>query len=70
MLLCSWVIRAFIKFLLHTYRASEMYGIDPREILMELGRRKMVGGQEDMIISVAYELSQQREVAKNGARLR
>ena len=31
--------------------------IDPRDILVELGRRRIVGGQEDMIIDVAYELS-------------
>lgn len=47
----------YSSFLLHTYRAAERFKINPRDILVELGRRKMVGGQEDMIIDVAYELS-------------
>ncbi|MCS7233148.1 MAG: 4-hydroxy-2-oxovalerate aldolase [Synergistetes bacterium] len=47
----------YSSFLLHTYKAAEKFGLDPRDILVELGRRKMVGGQEDMIIDVAYQLS-------------
>lgn len=50
----------YSSFLLHTYRAAEKFGLDPRDILVELGRRRMVGGQEDMIIDVAYQLAQQR----------
>jgi len=48
----------YSSFLLHTYRAAEKFNLDPRDILMELGRRKIVGGQEDYIIDVAYEMSQ------------
>jgi len=48
----------FSSFLLHVYNAAEKYKLEPRDILVELGRRKMVGGQEDMIIDVAYQLSQ------------
>lgn len=51
----------YSSFLLHTYRAAEKYKLDPRDILVELGKRKMVGGQEDMIIDVAYQLSQKKE---------
>ncbi len=47
----------YSSFLLHTERAAEKYGVDAREILVELGRRRMVGGQEDMIIDVAAELA-------------
>lgn len=47
----------YSSFLLHTYRAAEKFHLNPREILIELGRRKMVGGQEDMIIDVAYEMA-------------
>jgi 4-hydroxy 2-oxovalerate aldolase len=46
------------SFLLHAQRAAERFGVDTREILLELGRRKVVGGQEDMIVDVALELSQ------------
>jgi 4-hydroxy-2-oxovalerate aldolase len=47
----------YSSFLLFTHRAAEKFKLDPRDILVELGRRKMVGGQEDMIIDVAYQLS-------------
>lgn len=50
----------YSSFLLHTYRAAERFGLNPRDILMELGRRKMVGGQEDMIVDVAYQMSQKK----------
>lgn len=47
----------YSSFLLHTARAAERFNVDPRDILVELGRRRIVGGQEDMIIDVAYELA-------------
>jgi len=46
----------YSSFLRHAEKASEIYGIDTREILMELGKRRMVGGQEDMITDVALDL--------------
>ncbi|MDR0602263.1 MAG: 4-hydroxy-2-oxovalerate aldolase [Treponema sp.] len=51
----------YSSFLLHTRRASERFGIPPRDILVELGKRRMVGGQEDMIVDVAYELSRKKK---------
>ncbi|MBQ3105211.1 MAG: 4-hydroxy-2-oxovalerate aldolase [Lachnospiraceae bacterium] len=47
----------YSSFLLHVYDAAKKYNLDPRDILVELGRREMVGGQEDMIIDVAHQLS-------------
>ena len=47
------------SFLLHTRRAAERYGVPETDILLELGRRRVVGGQEDAIIDVAIELAAQ-----------
>ncbi len=49
----------YSSFLLHAQRASKRFGIDSRDILIELGRRKVVGGQEDMIVDVAAEFAKQ-----------
>ncbi len=46
----------YSSFLLHAKRAEQKHGISSREILLELGRRKTVGGQEDMIEDVALEM--------------
>jgi 4-hydroxy 2-oxovalerate aldolase len=51
----------YSTFLLFAKRASEKYGVGTREILMELGRRGIIGGQEDVIIEVAAELAQNRQ---------
>lgn len=50
----------YSSFLLHAKRAAERFGLPVKEILQELGRRKMVGGQEDMIIDVAYNMAKKR----------
>jgi 4-hydroxy 2-oxovalerate aldolase len=44
-------------FLLHSKRAAERYGVEPDELLRELGRRKVVAGQEDMILDVAIDMA-------------
>jgi 4-hydroxy-2-oxovalerate aldolase len=55
----------YSTFLHHAQRAAEQFQVDARDILLELGRRKTVGGQEDMIVDVAVELSQQKVAGGN-----
>jgi 4-hydroxy 2-oxovalerate aldolase len=47
----------YSSFLLHAQKAAQRFGIDSRDVLLELGNRKVVGGQEDMIMDVAAEIS-------------
>jgi 4-hydroxy 2-oxovalerate aldolase len=46
----------YSSFLRHAERAAEKYDLSTTEILLEVGKRGMVGGQEDMIIDVALDL--------------
>ena len=51
------------SFLLFAKRAEKTYGVPAREILLELGRRKLVGGQEDMIEDTAMTMARERKQA-------
>jgi 4-hydroxy-2-oxovalerate/4-hydroxy-2-oxohexanoate aldolase len=61
--LCLGYAGTYSTFMLHAKRVGKRYGISPRDILVELGRRKTVAGQEDMIESVALELREAQKVA-------
>ncbi len=52
----------YSSFLLFAKRAEAKYGVSAREILIELGRQKMVGGQEDMIEDTALTMARERGI--------
>jgi 4-hydroxy-2-oxovalerate/4-hydroxy-2-oxohexanoate aldolase len=50
----------YSSFLLFAKRWGQKYGVPSRDILVELGKRKTIGGQEDMIEDVALDIAKQR----------
>ncbi len=52
----------YSSFLLFAKRSADKYGLSSRDILVELGRRKTVGGQEDMIEDLALDMAKEKGV--------
>ncbi|MFA6357102.1 MAG: 4-hydroxy-2-oxovalerate aldolase [Candidatus Omnitrophota bacterium] len=58
--LISGIAGVFSGFANHVKQAAERFKVDPRDIFMELGKRKMVAGQEDFIVDVAMYLASKK----------
>ena len=54
----------YSSFLLHTKAAAEKFGVDERDILVELGKMKAVGGQEDLIYDVAARFAYKNVISQ------
>jgi len=54
----------YSSFLLFAKRAEQRYGVSARDILVELGRRGTVGGQEDMIEDLALTMAKENAAAE------
>jgi 4-hydroxy 2-oxovalerate aldolase len=59
----------YSSFLRHAERAAQHYGLKTVDILVELGRRRMVGGQEDMIVDAALDLLSEAKAAANSSEI-
>jgi 4-hydroxy 2-oxovalerate aldolase len=57
--LISGMAGVFSAFSTQVKKAAAQFKVDPRDIFIELGKRKIVGGQEDFIVDVAMNLAQQ-----------
>ncbi len=60
----------YSTFLLHAKKAAARFGVPARDILVELGRRKMIAGQEDMIEDTAMTMAKERGLLQDVVRTR
>jgi 4-hydroxy 2-oxovalerate aldolase len=60
----SGLAGVFSGFVKHVQRIAQQYGVDQRDVFFELGRRKAVAGQEDLIVEVAIKLADKRKGLK------
>ncbi len=58
----------YSTFLLHAKRAADRFGLSARDILVELGRLKMIAGQEDMIEDTAMTMAKRKGLLKEAVR--
>jgi 4-hydroxy 2-oxovalerate aldolase len=58
----------YSSFLLHAEQAAARYGVPAAEILQRVGEYGYVGGQEDMIIDIALELAEERDLGDLAAK--
>lgn len=54
----------YSSFLLHAEAAAKRFAVSTKDILLEVGRRKAVGGQEDLVLEIAAELSSARSTPR------
>ncbi len=52
----------YSSFMLHAKKAAERFGVDYRDIIVELGKKKAVGGQEDWIVEIASKISELKTI--------
>jgi len=57
----SGLAGVFSGFVKHVERISTQYGVDKRDVFFELGRRKVVAGQEDLIVEVVINLAEKQK---------